>query len=502
MTSVVQLDAAGLRKRLLVQHGETAPKEWSKMQLLLRVTELEGTEGLTPKEGRDQPTSADGGRDQQGRPEEGMLGESHQGTVTREPDRQRDHRSPQGESTGCGLPHVCSTPSGLGRFRTPLQQEIPRGVCSGAGVLSVGSDHGHRRADMPEAPALCSLAGTAGSSRSCQGTDGPPEGLSAQWQDQELQGEPRPDDDSQSSVGPADRRGGYAGERGSEFEGGEGGPSEDHQFRGRDFFERLGDNDEPAVMETRDEVHMNQAWDLETREKPLDVQLARQFDFQAERLVPDAFQSLVTHGRAALFEVACGPDSLLTAKMRQLTGRESSAERLSFWNGYDMTTSLGVRAVISRIEKEKPCHVWLSLECGPFSKMQNVNQRTEKQREDLKQKRNNCIRQYIGGLLVYIHCCQHGVPVTWEWSETSDAWRLPMVQRVFEKYPPKFCVVKGCRVNLRDLKTRIPLQKGWKLATTHELLSCNMSLPCTCREPHAPCQGRMTRSAYYTDDFA
>ena len=248
---------------------------------------------------------------------------------------------------------------------------------------------------------------------------------------------------------------------------------------------------------------MSQAWDLETREKPLDVHLARQFDFQAERLVPDAFQSLVTHGRAALFEVACGPDSLLTAKMRQLTGRDSSAERLSFWNGYDMTTSLGVRAVISKIEKEKPCHVWLSLECGPFSKMQNVNQRTEKQREELKQKRNNCIRQYIGGLLVYMHCCQNGVPVTWEWSETNDAWRLPMVQRVFGKYPPKFCVVKGCRVNLRDLKTRMPLQKGWKLATTHDLLSHNMSLPCTCRGPHALCQGRMTReSAYYTDDFA
>eukprot|EP00435_Cladocopium_sp_Y103_P072645 s5_g40.t3 len=49
MASVVQLDAAGLRNRLLVQHGETAPKGWSKMQLLLRVTELEGTESLAPK---------------------------------------------------------------------------------------------------------------------------------------------------------------------------------------------------------------------------------------------------------------------------------------------------------------------------------------------------------------------------------------------------------------------------------------------------------------------
>ena len=55
MASVVQLDATGLRNRLLVQHGEVAPKGWSKMQLLLRVTELEGPEGLLPKKAEVRP---------------------------------------------------------------------------------------------------------------------------------------------------------------------------------------------------------------------------------------------------------------------------------------------------------------------------------------------------------------------------------------------------------------------------------------------------------------
>lgn len=55
MASVAQLDAAGLRTRLLVQHGETALKEWSKMQLLLRVTELEGPDGLVPKKAEVSP---------------------------------------------------------------------------------------------------------------------------------------------------------------------------------------------------------------------------------------------------------------------------------------------------------------------------------------------------------------------------------------------------------------------------------------------------------------
>ena len=89
------------------------------------------------------------------------------------------------------------------------------------------------------------------------------------------------------------------------------------------------------------------------------------------------------------------------------------------------------------------------------------------------------------------------------WSETCDAWRLPMVQNVFHKYPPMFCVVKGCRVNLKDPRNHQFLGKGWKLATTHEGLARSMQLPCMRTQRHAPCQGSLTRmSAYYTDDFA
>ena len=101
-------------------------------------------------------------------------------------------------------------------------------------------------------------------------------------------------------------------------------------------------------------------------------------------------------------------------KMKQLTKQEESARRFAFWNGYDVSSSQGVRAIIASLDKERPEHVWLSLECGPFSKMQQVNQRTEKQRQELKEKRESCMKSYVGGLLIYIHCVQHGVPVTWD----------------------------------------------------------------------------------------
>ena len=66
------------------------------------------------------------------------------------------------------------------------------------------------------------------------------------------------------------------------------------------------------------------------------------------------------------------------------------------------------------------------------------------------------------------------------------------------------CVVKGCSVGLKDAKGHL-IGKGWKLATTHELLAEWMQLPCVCgpNSRHVPCEGKLTReSAYYTDMFA
>jgi len=78
-----------------------------------------------------------------------------------------------------------------------------------------------------------------------------------------------------------------------------------------------------------------------------------------------------------------------------------------------------------------------------------------------------------------------------------------MVQNVFAKYQPWMCVVKGCRVHLKDHAHGGLLGKGWKLATTHAGVAKAMDLPCKCTQKHVPCQGKLTRqSAYYTEDFA
>ena len=75
------------------------------------------------------------------------------------------------------------------------------------------------------------------------------------------------------------------------------------------------------------------------------------------------------------------------------------------------------------------------------------------------------------------------------------------------------CDVKGqtyvlrcekCSVGLKDPNGRL-VGKGWKLATTHPVLSEWMHLPCACSDSraHVACEGKLTReSAYYTDQFA
>ena len=110
----------------------------------------------------------------------------------------------------------------------------------------------------------------------------------------------------------------------------------------------------------------------------------------------------------------------------------------------------------------------------------------------------------MSGGLIYNYCVQRGIHVTWEWSQSCQAWRLPMLQQLIRRVQPFFAVVRGCRINLRSSKGDF-VSKGWKLMTTHQLLSKRMNLPCQCppNVSHTKCEGSETaKTAYYTKEFA
>ena len=464
--------------------------------------------------------SADGGEHQQGSSPQGGPPEVCEGRDGSGYHGHGDSGDPQDEGLESGVQQhsrPCGGPRGIW---TVVPLEVQGGEIPATGILPAGADNLVRGPMQSTTSSPGHMAEVSGTHR--DSTHAGEEG----HQDEDI-GLPARSSVEQPSVGigiecTADTRAGRGGQgNASEFDGDgeepvrrhgtgeaelEGSQAPHSSCRGRHFYERMGPSVGAAVegpMEAYELSDGETADGPECESRELSLSEVKTLSWKAERLLPDSMEALVQTRKPILFELACAPDSVLSKQMQLITNRSSSAQRFAYWNGHDIGTNTGVRAILVAIKKQRPEHVWISTECGPFSRMQQVNQRNEKQVLELKQKRESCIRMYVGGLAIYTYCYLLGIPTTWEWSETCDAWRLPMVQRVFQRYPPVFCVTKGCRVNLKDHKQGMLLSKGWKMATTHRSLAQQMELPCQCSGKHAVCQGALTRrSAYYTTEFA
>ena len=94
---------------------------------------------------------------------------------------------------------------------------------------------------------------------------------------------------------------------------------------------------------------MAQEWtdECETGPKVLGAAEAKALAWRAERILPECMETLVQHRIPVLYEIACGPSSVLAENLRSMTGRGDAAQRFAYWNGYDVSTTTGVRAVIS-----------------------------------------------------------------------------------------------------------------------------------------------------------
>ena len=215
------------------------------------------------------------------------------------------------------------------------------------------------------------------------------------------------------------------------------------------------------------------------------------------------FEGLVKSGRLEFLEIACEPDSVLGDTFIARTGRRDSAGRCWLWSGHDLSNPEGLAMTLEQIRILKPQKVWVSPPCGPFSPMQNVNQRTPSQIRDLKAKREVAKRIYESTKEIVKTCLQLGIHVTVEVSERSEAWRLPVFQDLRFNMGLHACVAKGCVVGLRGQDGAL-MQKGWRLVTSHKHLADMMHKPCRCptNYKHAKCEGRnASLSARYTNRF-
>ena len=237
--------------------------------------------------------------------------------------------------------------------------------------------------------------------------------------------------------------------------------------------------------------------------KLLTPQKTRALMQASEHIVPEAWASVCEDSRLFLLEVACSQDSILTQQAQEMG---KSCERCSVWNGCDLTTGEGVHNVLRILETKRPKFVWISTECGPFSPIQNLNQRNPKQIEELHEKQHEARKQHVGGLIVAHVAIGLGLVVCWEWSRRCRAWKWDMMDEFRNRFSMSTSIIGGCQVGLFDPKLQKPLGKEWRIECSNELLSKKIHSPCSCTDPrkqHAICEGSLTRrSAFYTKEFA
>ncbi len=235
----------------------------------------------------------------------------------------------------------------------------------------------------------------------------------------------------------------------------------------------------------------------------LSTQKCRSLEECGNHIIPLAWASVKDANRLFLVELACSPDSALT---NEALAKGMTAERCSIWNGYDLTTGEGVRKAVKFVEDKKPQYLWIAAECGPFSPIQNCNQKTEKQRLELQEKQRNARKQHVGGLVVAYAAARLGTVVCWEWSRRCRAWKWDMIDEWRTKCNTTTAIISGCRVNLVDPKTGKPLGKEWRIECAHKGLAEKLHSTCVCPKHagyHALCEGSLTRnSAFYTQEMA
>ena len=91
-----------------------------------------------------------------------------------------------------------------------------------------------------------------------------------------------------------------------------------------------------------------------------------------------------------LLEVFCSPTSTMTQTANK------SGLRAERWTkeDFDLSRPSGYIQAARCLKELKPKRLWLSPECGPYSIMQNANQKNPEQVERLKQKREIAFRMW------------------------------------------------------------------------------------------------------------
>ena len=143
----------------------------------------------------------------------------------------------------------------------------------------------------------------------------------------------------------------------------------------------------------------------------LDHRTASWLQTCVQETVTPSFEALVNFKRKRLMEVCCSPMAILSSTMDKITESESSV-RCSHWNGCDLSMKNGFENARTLRHQHHPTDMWISVECGPWSQMRNVNQRTPEQCQNLEKKRSESMKVIKNAFILAADQVRDGVMFT------------------------------------------------------------------------------------------
>ena len=132
-----------------------------------------------------------------------------------------------------------------------------------------------------------------------------------------------------------------------------------------------------------------------------------------------------TTPRGKVWEVCCSPTSTI---VKHALKQGLDAERLTLETGYDFFNKTDMRRAWRRAKAEGVRKAWAAVPCTVWSSLQNMNQRTEKQRNRLKARRlahRGLLQNVLDVLLAVVI---QGGDIYFEWPERCAGWSLQELQ--------------------------------------------------------------------------
>ena len=206
---------------------------------------------------------------------------------------------------------------------------------------------------------------------------------------------------------------------------------------------------------------------------------------------------LLQQKHLVLWEICCAPNSTLTEEMIR-NGFQSV--RWNYESQFDLEKMDCVQKAIEAIPAQRPSKIWASLRCTPWISIQNLNQKTPQQVENLRKMRLRSRKQVRHVLKIFKAALEFDpqTDIYFEWPKgAKDGWSLRELAD-FERWVQTNLhknlyrtQVDGCMVGLTaDDKT--PLYKPWIILTTDQHFDRHAAIRCDGTHTHTDFGSRHT----------